>query len=111
MAVGSERLLIPVGPAVTQLESGELRHQVEFGWPYVAVRDRPVLRRPIGELGVMAAVLLGGVVEAVTDDPPRACPVCQDVLPGRQVAQVRDLCLDHEAATRGEVLGAVAEAV
>jgi len=58
----------------------------------------------------MAAVLLGGMVKAVADDPPGACPVSQDVLSGRQVAQVRDGGLDHEAAARGEVLGDVAEA-
>jgi len=58
----------------------------------------------------MAAVLLGGMVKAVADDPPGACPVSQDVLSGRQVAQVRDGGLDDGAAARGEVLGDVAEA-
>src|ERR1700722_5977712 len=109
-AVGGEGLPVPPGPAVTQPEPGELRHQVELGWPDVAERDGPVLPHPVGELDVVAPVLLGGVVKAVADDPPGAGPVGQDVLPGWQVAQVRDPGLDHEAPARGEVLGDVAEA-
>src|SRR5262249_47789571 len=108
--VRRERLSVPAGPAVTQLESGELRHQVELGRPGVAEWDRPVLALPIGEFDVVAAVALRGVVEAVADDPCWARPVSLDVLPGRKKAQVRDSGLDHEASAWGEVLGDVAEA-
>jgi len=37
-AVGGERFAVPASPAVTQPESAELGHQVEFGGPHVAER-------------------------------------------------------------------------
>src|SRR5579863_5702257 len=100
-AVGGEGLAVPASPAVAQPEAGELGHQIELGGPRVAERDCPVFAGSAVELHVMAAVLLAGVVEGVGDDPAGACPVAQDVLPGRQITQVRDAGLDDEAATGG----------
>ena len=79
-------------------ESGDLYHATHSG------RDRLVLSGPVGELDLMAAVLLSGVVKACGRGSGQVRPVSLDALPGRHVAQTRAGGLDDEAA-RGEMLG------
>jgi len=67
-AVAGEWGAIPVGPPLEQFEAGETGHEVEFGRPGVAPRDRLVTGRAVDGEPVVRCAGLGGCVDLVDAD-------------------------------------------
>ena len=100
----------PVRIPVLQLETGELRHQVEFSRPDVAVWAAEELRLlAAAEMEVMRDDLLLHDVVGVQPDVARlGLPDC--VLSRREFAQLRHPQLDDEPAAGCEVTRRVLKA-
>src|SRR5262245_25738185 len=109
-AFAGERLPPPPAPPLTQPHPRELGHQVKLGRPHVPERETGVLAATALDLDVVRAHRLRGGVVDVERPAGLADVVGQDILPGRQPAQLRNVNLDDEAATGREVGGDVAEA-
>src|SRR5215831_2138496 len=110
VALAGERLPPPPGPPLAQPHPRELGHQVKLGRPHIPEREVGVLAAAALHLDVVRAHRLRGGVVDIERPAGLADVAGQDILPGREPAQLRNVNFDDEAATGRQVGGDVAEA-
>lgn len=108
-AFAREGRAVPVAPSLSQRHSGHPSHQVQLGWPYVAMRRRERRESVLDHPKVMRdRDLLRKVVVLETDVRWRRDEQV-DGLAGRETLKRGDVVLDDETAAGLQVRSDVAE--
>ena len=110
-ALAREWRAVPVAPSLDEGQTGDFRHEVEFGGPCVSVRRiEPNDAIADGE-EVRRNAALGRGVQRVESHVTLAHVERQRRRTGRKGAQVRDDQLDDEPSAGGQVVRGIAEAL